>query len=494
MARCDVRSRRSSQMRSIQLAVTLAIGCLWAPFAAAQTPSGDYGAVPIGGSVEGVLTALAEQGGVVYHTYTATIPGPGPVTVRVEGFGSDLDLALKFGAPIVDYRDVDHLDTSDDGNPTFTFQAPAAGVLYIDVLNLLPAAARYRLTVTAPTASAPAAPPAAPAFPAAPPAAPAFPSAPPAALPLPSAPPPAPPASPAANPLAPALAPANPLAPPADPWVGAFEGDGLRITIAAEGGGYAGELALGDQRFPFRAAAAQPGRLEGSFESGAAAFAFTADLADDAVTLATGGATYVMRRITAPPPPANPLGGGAAPTVPQGLAAGTGATLVTGPHGSLTQDGAEAFVDALLFAVQQLGLPGTLTPAERAEAIRELANGFPTLPASHQAALTQARDTWNLVQAGWATATQPDREQFVLGVLVIAFGEELVQQALAASSNSGGGAGGGGGGGCQTIDDCIGRYAPGGGIDFNRTASCGMNWSCDRYDASTGTFHYRDGR
>ncbi len=94
------------------------------------------------------------------------------------------------------------------------------------------------------------------------------------------------------------------------------------------------------------------------------------------------------------------------------------------------------------------------------------------------------------MQADWATSTQADREQFVLGALVIAFGEEAISQAIASNSN----AGGGGGGGCPTIDDCIGRYAPGGGIDFNRTASCGMNWACDRYDSSTGTFHYRDDR
>jgi hypothetical protein len=141
MARCEVRPRRSSPPRSTPLAAALLVAALWAPFAAAQTPSGEYGAVPIGGSVEGVLAALVEQGGVVYHTYTVSVPAPGPVTISVEGFGSDLDLALKFGAPILDYRDVDHLDTSEDGNPTFTFQAPAAGVLYVDVLNLLPAAA-----------------------------------------------------------------------------------------------------------------------------------------------------------------------------------------------------------------------------------------------------------------------------------------------------------------------------------------------------------------
>jgi hypothetical protein len=165
------------------------------------------------------------------------------------------------------------------------------------------------------------------------------------------------------------------------------------------------------------------------------------------VTLATGGAAYVTRRVAAAVPPANPLGGGGAtPPAPQGPA---GPALAVGPHGSLTQDGAEAFVDALLFAIQQLGLPGTLTAAERSEAVRELAANFTTLPASHQAALTQARDTWDRVQAGWATSTQADREQFVIGVLVIAFGEEAISQALASSS----GAGGGGGGGRRRLPD-----------------------------------------
>ena len=217
---------------------------------------------------------------------------------------------------------------------------------------------------------------------------------------------------------------------------GVFEGDGPRITIAANGGGYVGELAQGGPRVPIRAAATPAGRLEGSFESGGSAFPFTADLNGDVLTLATGGASYVTRRVAAATPPANPLGGGGAtPPTPQG---GTGPALAVGPHGGLTQDGAEAFVDGLLFAIQQLGLPGTLTAAERSEATRELATKFTTLPASHQAALTQARDTWNRVQAGWATAPQADREQFVLGVLVIAFGEEAIRQALASSSSAGG--------------------------------------------------------
>jgi len=56
-------------------------------------------------------------------------PGSGPLTVSVEGFGSDIDLALAFGAPILDSGDVDFLDVSDDPDPSRTIAAPAAGPL-----------------------------------------------------------------------------------------------------------------------------------------------------------------------------------------------------------------------------------------------------------------------------------------------------------------------------------------------------------------------------
>ena len=477
MDRRAVRPRRSSRGRSFVAGAVLVAVAALATHAAAQSPSGEYGAVPLGGSVEGVLAGIVERDGFVYHTYTVAVPAAGPVTVRVDGFGSDIDLALKFGAPIVDYRDVDHLDTSADPNPAFTFQAPAAGILYVDVLNLLPQPARYRLSVAGTGTAAPATPslPLPPTVPVAPPS--------------PAAPPPA-----GANPLAPA----NPLVPAADPWLGAFEGDGLRVEIAADAGGYRGELVSGGQRFPFRASAAGPDRIEGSFDGGGGGtFAFSASLAGDVLTLSTGGATYVARRVGASAAPANPLagppahGGSAAGAAAAGTAASVN-VLATGTHGRLTQDDAEAYVDALVFVVGQIGASASLGAAERQEAVRELARNYPALPPAHQAALAQARDTWDRAQAGWATASQSDREQFVLGVLVIAFGEDAIRQALAGAG--GGGSGGGGGGGCQTIDDCIGRYAPGGGIDINRTASCGMNWSCDSYEPSTGTFHYRDGR
>ena len=65
---------------------------------------------------------------------------------------------------------------------------------------------------------------------------------------------------------------------------------------------------------PFAAAPTPSGEygavpIGGSFESGGSVFPFTADLSDDVVTLATGGATYVMRHVSAAVPPANPLGG-----------------------------------------------------------------------------------------------------------------------------------------------------------------------------------------
>lgn len=223
------------------------------------------------------------------RTYTVAVRSTGPVATSVLGVGSDLDQVSKFGAPIFDSGDIDHLDASSDGYPTFAFQAPSAGAPYVEVRNLLPAAQRYRLKVTTSSAGLPGAPR--------------------AALPLPSAPPEAAPAAtPAATPTPAActpFAPANPLAPVAEPWLGVVEGDGPCITIEADGGGYAGELALGAKRFPFRATAAQPGRLVGSLENGGATVPFAADLSGDVVTLADGGGAYVMRRV-APAKPHRP--------------------------------------------------------------------------------------------------------------------------------------------------------------------------------------------
>lgn len=223
------------------------------------TPSGEVGPLALGASVEGVLAGIQGRETVVFHTYVVTIPpGTGQVTVRVEGFGSDVDLALKLGAPITAYADVDHLDTSADPNPSHTIAAPAAGPLYVDVMNLLPAPARYRLTVTAAPAAA-------------------------AGI---------------------AKAPPIPTPGTVDPLLGTFEGDDLRVVVMGGDGNYAGELVMlrTGRRLPFGARGGD-GRLTGAFVAEGARFPFTAELAGASLTIASDGAAYVTRRLAAAPDP-----------------------------------------------------------------------------------------------------------------------------------------------------------------------------------------------
>ncbi len=147
--------RRTTRRRALDLATILVATAVLASTSAQGMPSGEYGELPIGGSVEGTLAPVQGEELVGYHTYVLTIPpGSGPVTVTVEGFASDIDLALKLGSPILDFGDVDHLDVSEEPNPRHTLASPPAGPLYIDVLNLLPTPARYPLSVVAEASAA----------------------------------------------------------------------------------------------------------------------------------------------------------------------------------------------------------------------------------------------------------------------------------------------------------------------------------------------------
>lgn len=245
---------RSRRGRSPALALALLLVATGVPAWAQGTPSGEYGALALGGSVEGVLAGIQERETVVFHTYVVTIPpGSGPVTVRVEGFGSDVDLALNLGTPIYAYADADHLDTSTDPNPRHTIEAPVAGPLYVDVMNLEPMPARYRLTVTAANVSDT-------------------------------------PPSGKATPRATAGA--------GDPLLGTFEGDELRVTVMGGAGSYTGELVLlrSGERYPFGADGGD-GRLAGAFVSDGARFRFAAELAGDTLTVTSDGAAFVTLRL-----------------------------------------------------------------------------------------------------------------------------------------------------------------------------------------------------
>lgn len=437
--------RRTRRSRAgIALALAWVVLQLAAGTSAQGSPSGDYGSLPLGGSVEGVLAPIATQDGLVYHAYTVSVPrDAGAVTVRVEGFGSDIDLAIRVGAPITDYAEVDHLDVSDDPDPSHILSVPGGGTLYIDVLNLLPAAARYRLTVSAAAAAAD------------------------------------------ANPLAPP--PANPFAASADPLLGTFEGDGLRIVVAGGDGSYTGEIAVSGQAYPFRAFGG-PTRVDGTFVSGSSEFAFVAELRGDDLTLASGGATYLLQRQGGGP--ANPLAGGS-PAAPPTRAADP--VIATGAFGTLTHDNALAFVEALEFSLAQAGYAYAVSPAERQQLLQLLGQNYATLEAHEQAVLAQAREVWTRVQANWGSASMVEREEFVLGVFVLAYGEEAVRQAIGGGGAGASGSNAGGGSqdlGCTTFDECASRFAPEAYQNTMNAQSCWASAGCTGYDSQFNSFTF----
>jgi len=203
-----------------------------------------------------------------------------------------------------------------------------------------------------------------------------------------------------------------------------------------------------------------------------------------------------------PPSTGAAQGGATAPAAPGaapgGGAAGGGAlggarpapqagspVIATGQHASLTQDDAAAFIEALEFVLGQLGYAYTFTPTDRAQALQAIAQSFPTLPQADQVVLSQARSIWERVRVSWAAATPAEQQEFALGVLVLAFGEETVRQWV------GTGGGGGGGGACTTFEDCVGGYVDGDTwTDTFNAQGCWAAAGCEGYDPSTGTFDY----
>ncbi|MDZ7799409.1 MAG: hypothetical protein U5K81_01285 [Trueperaceae bacterium] len=83
-----------------------------------------------------------------------------------------------------------------------------------------------------------------------------------------------------------------------------------------------------------------------------------------------------------------------------------------------------------------------------------------------------------------------EREQFVMGVFVLAFGEQAMQQAAAAAGGAGGG-GAGASAACSDIDACISQYAdPGTLSDTMNAQSCWAAAGCSGYDPVTNDFSY----
>ncbi|HLU83122.1 MAG TPA: hypothetical protein VKZ43_06940 [Trueperaceae bacterium] len=166
--------------------------------------------------------------------------------------------------------------------------------------------------------------------------------------------------------------------------------------------------------------------------------------------------------------------------------------VATGAHATLTQDDATAFVEALEFVLAQIGYTYQFTQADRARLVTGLAENFPAADPMDQLVLADASIIWERVKSNWPVASEADRREFALGVLILAFGEETVSSWVGPLSG-GGGQSLGAGGQCATFDDCSSSF-----IDektwtdtFN-SQGCWAAAGCGGFDASTNSFDYGD--
>ncbi|MDZ7705456.1 MAG: serine protease [Trueperaceae bacterium] len=123
------------------------------PRASAGLPSGVLGGLEPGSSLANTIAPTSD--GATYHTYIVDVPaGLASLDISLEGDG-DIDLAVKAGSEILSYRprdeggDWDYLDFSPDPSPTYRYDNPPAGPIYIDVVNLLDTSLGYTLSASA---------------------------------------------------------------------------------------------------------------------------------------------------------------------------------------------------------------------------------------------------------------------------------------------------------------------------------------------------------
>ncbi|HEX7002566.1 MAG TPA: hypothetical protein VF168_00050 [Trueperaceae bacterium] len=295
--------------------------------------------------------------------------------------------------------------------------------------------------------------------------------------PAPAAPNPEPPAAGGGNPLVREAEFSNPLASP-DPYVGTWSDGRLQLELEAQGGGYAGWIELDGSRFPVRAGASAEG-LTGSFDAAGTEYPVSIELADEALILESGGASYRLMPTS--------TGGATAPGVRAAIPAQpTDAiepaddVIASGAYGELTRDGAIAFAEALRFVLAELGETQALAGVSDAQIVDALAGGFPSLDPESQQALAAARQIWEQTRQGWAYSDPGARQEFALAVLTIAYGEQAARSALGITGASNGGG------------STLGMPSPDPYLQeqTNNATSCWAAAGCEGYDPIGDEFTY----
>lgn len=175
-----------------------------------------------------------------------------------------------------------------------------------------------------------------------------------------------------------------------------------------------------------------------------------------------------------------------------GSTPGQDPVLATGAYASLTHDNAVAFVEAFEFVLAQIGYAYQFTAAERQELLNAIAQSFPAAEQMDQLVMADARNIWTRAAANWPIASEADKREFALGVLILAFGEEAVA-AWTGPTGAGGAGQALGGGDCTTFEDCTSSFVDEQTwTDTFNSQGCWAAAGCGGYDASSNTFDYGD--
>ncbi len=284
------------------------------------------------------------------------------------------------------------------------------------------------------------------------------------------------------NPLAEAQA--NPLASQTDVFAGDYVGQAFSLSLQTSVSGYSGFISMNAQNYPLEAQAVGT-TLTGSFVANGQSFAFEASLSGATLSLLTDGQSYTLSKqeIAANPVVSNPLANQS-----QSPLASTGGSqvIVQGQFAPLTEDNARAFFEAYIFSLEQIGYKDAALSISWQDFLTFAVENYPYADQETQVMLQNARQTWSSVQANWAAASFQEKQGFVLTVIALIHGEEVVQQNLGQGASS---SAGGGSVVCTSATSCMQNLDPEGYQDMVNAQSCWAGAGCESYDSESNTFY-----
>ncbi|MFC1772455.1 hypothetical protein ACFL3A_03775 [Pseudomonadota bacterium] len=158
--------------------------------------------------------------------------------------------------------------------------------------------------------------------------------------------------------------------------------------------------------------------------------------------------------------------------------------IAKGNAGSLTVDAFDAYYEALVFCLGEIGQPTHFSDAQKQQMQQVMVTGFLALPAETQQALANARTTWTQYRTAWPILNIDQKKAFAFDVLSLAYGDAAASQALGLNTvSSGDGTGSGTSVNVPWSEGYSKSY--GGGID----AGDGT-YEVETYDSNTGSYGY----